>query len=294
MTPQEALAKYALNRSLSGADLREENLYGANLEGANLEGANLSGASLSDANLRNADLRNADLAGADLLGTDLEGANLKGADLSDVRLNGARLRGADLTNVVLRGADLYDANLIGACLLDAEWDRTTVWPKGFTPPPPKGTAMPKKTETKVTTTKKWEVHIEGYHREDGFDSLVYYSDAKTTNAAITEAEILANADGYVVNQRLTEVIDVTGEVAARKAERDAPPAKPKLSFDSRLILIKSLVEASDEELRARERDLVSKLEELAEETRSIEYALKGTRMLFTELRAACAAATEET
>ena len=77
--------------SLSGADLRYENLRGANLSGTNLSSANLSCADLTNANLR---------------GTNLSYTNLSGANLSDANLNGAVLYKADLTDANLKNVDL--------------------------------------------------------------------------------------------------------------------------------------------------------------------------------------------
>lgn len=76
---------------LSGADLRNEDLYGAylarsDLSGANLDGACLRGADLSEANLRRTSFVGADLQCAQLLGSEAHQADFRGADL----------RGADL------------------------------------------------------------------------------------------------------------------------------------------------------------------------------------------------------
>ena len=109
--------------NLGGADLRGADLRGADLRDADLSGADLSGANLSGANLRGADLRWTNLSGADLRGADLSGADLSGADLS-----GADLSGADLSGANLRGADPSGANLS-----EANHDRWTTWPTGFTP-----------------------------------------------------------------------------------------------------------------------------------------------------------------
>ncbi len=87
-------------------------IHGA--EGADLAGRNLSGGDFSGARM----------AGADLHGADLTGANLAGADLT----------GADLSGAILYGTDLTRANLRGADLGDAEYDATTAWPAGFSPP----------------------------------------------------------------------------------------------------------------------------------------------------------------
>jgi len=125
------LSKANLSKAnLSFADLSRAKLSFAVLLGtvllkANLLGADLRGANLSKAVLLKADLSLAKLSGATLLGATLLGANLLGADLNDANLRGADLRGADLNDANLRGADL--SNII--------WDKNTIWPKNFKPPP---------------------------------------------------------------------------------------------------------------------------------------------------------------
>lgn len=119
------------NCDLSGADLKDTNLFGANLTNANLKGAILKGsnlgfanftdADLSGANLENAYLDRATLENTNLAQADLTGANLRNTTIVGVRLNGANLRGANLqqlnlTGASLRGVDLTGANLSGAIL----------------------------------------------------------------------------------------------------------------------------------------------------------------------------------
>ena len=99
---------------LSGANLRDADLYDADLRGANLRGANLS-----DADLRGANLRGANLSSANLRSADLRIANLRGANLSD-----ADLRDANLSSANLRSANLSDANLCNAKLSGAKLPKT--------------------------------------------------------------------------------------------------------------------------------------------------------------------------
>ena len=96
---------------------------------ADLRWANLRWANLRGADLRGADLSEADLSGASLRGADLSWANLSEANLSEATLRGASLDGANLSWANLRGADLRGANLSGAI-----WNKSTIWPAGFTPP----------------------------------------------------------------------------------------------------------------------------------------------------------------
>jgi len=130
---------------LSGADLSEADLSGAFLHGADLSGANLIEARLSRANLSNANLSNAKLRYVDLIEARLRDANLSNANLTSAALWGANLRGANLYGANLSGADFKGANLKGANLYGAKlrdvytswmkYDSSTLWPRGFTPPP---------------------------------------------------------------------------------------------------------------------------------------------------------------
>jgi uncharacterized protein YjbI with pentapeptide repeats len=103
----------ALQRDLTGADLRDRDLSQLHLYGKILSSADLSGEDLSYTVLKSADLRKAMLDGADLTGTDLTGA----------RLQGALLFGTDLRQTELR--DVY--------LSGAKADSSTQWPLGFDP-----------------------------------------------------------------------------------------------------------------------------------------------------------------
>ena len=119
---------------LGGADLRGSNVGGANLENAILEHADLleadlRGANLKDADLERANLEGADLRGVNLIGADLQYAILRGANLERCTLIGANLRGVDLeganlNRALLESANLEGANLVGTTLEGAEMPRT--------------------------------------------------------------------------------------------------------------------------------------------------------------------------
>jgi hypothetical protein len=85
-----------LTPDLSGAILRELNLFEARLSMVCLRGADLSHADLSSSFLQMANLEGAILAGADLSGAKLRRANLGSADLSLTDLLGADLSQAKL------------------------------------------------------------------------------------------------------------------------------------------------------------------------------------------------------
>ena len=91
---------------LSGANLRDADLYDADLRGANLYDADLRWATLRGANLYDANLSCANLSGANL-----RYANLRCANLRDANLSCADLSNADLSNADLRYANLRCAYL---------------------------------------------------------------------------------------------------------------------------------------------------------------------------------------
>jgi uncharacterized protein YjbI with pentapeptide repeats len=107
----------SLNRDLSEADLRRQNLTGGRFEATNLARANLEGCDLSKAHLERADLSGAAFgkpdSGTNLYKAQLREANLRDCDLSGVRggLRPQQLAGADLTGATLPGplAKLFDA-----------------------------------------------------------------------------------------------------------------------------------------------------------------------------------------
>ena len=86
--------------ALSGATLRDANLFTADLRGADLTYANLSYANLNYANLSFAYLNHANLSVAYLSSADLSFADLTGADFTDVRLAYTRFVGNDLSDVL--------------------------------------------------------------------------------------------------------------------------------------------------------------------------------------------------
>lgn len=111
------------------ANFREADLVAVDLAQGRLSSADFRAANAVRAQLERADLRHADLSEANLCG-----ANLKSANLQYARLAGTNLCRADLTAANLCGADLESANMSGALLIHALYDRSTRWPKGFTPP----------------------------------------------------------------------------------------------------------------------------------------------------------------
>ncbi|MCV7074481.1 pentapeptide repeat-containing protein [Mycobacterium szulgai] len=117
------LNKTCLRRAtLDGARLSKANLRGADLRDADLDGANLSG--------RRTDLSNTDLRYTYLDNTNLSEANLSWTDFSEAHFGRTNLSGADLKGADLRGTDLAHTNLS-----NIYYEKSTVWPEHFVPPP---------------------------------------------------------------------------------------------------------------------------------------------------------------
>jgi hypothetical protein len=146
-TAIDAIARRDLKNDRNGqiVDLASTCLLAANLMGLQLVGIRMPFTDLRGASLTGADLHNAILIGATLGGADLSQAKLNSARISGCRCQKADFRDADLRDADLRGADLagadlLGANLEGALLADAKltdiyYDTTTIWPRGFQPPP---------------------------------------------------------------------------------------------------------------------------------------------------------------
>lgn len=104
----------------------------ADLSGTSFAGADLSGSAITGSRLWRAELNNAKLKGVDFTDSELILAGLSGADFA-----GANLLNADLSGSRLYGANLAKTNhLETANLAETCYDETTIWPKGFVPPPP--------------------------------------------------------------------------------------------------------------------------------------------------------------
>jgi uncharacterized protein YjbI with pentapeptide repeats len=108
--------------NMTGADLRESDLYIARQSSTNLSGTDLSedvlrGVDLSRSDLRDANLMNTDLRQAAMIDTDLGNADLRGANLAKADLEGANLEQAKVSqqqlNQVksLRGTTMPDGSI---------------------------------------------------------------------------------------------------------------------------------------------------------------------------------------
>ena len=113
-----------------GGDLTDADLRGFDLVGVDLEGVTLMGADLTDANLEGANLYWCLATDAVFERADLRGVCFRGGQLGKADFRYARLQGADFGGDNLSGRD---ADLTGAALACAEYDASTVFPKGFDP-----------------------------------------------------------------------------------------------------------------------------------------------------------------
>jgi uncharacterized protein YjbI with pentapeptide repeats len=145
-------------RPFAGLDLADMNLAGLYLRGADFSAADLEGAKLNLTDLSapapepkpGPGTPNApgpfgglsfpsgsptDFTGANLCSADLTGANLQGANLTRANLSGADLLVTDLSETTLVGADLTNTQLGQGSMVGVDYDSSTIWPDGFTPPP---------------------------------------------------------------------------------------------------------------------------------------------------------------
>ena len=70
------------------------------------------------------------LSGAKLVGANLSRVNLQRADLGHTDLSRAHMTGVNVNS-----ANLRFANLTGIMMSTCIYDKQTLWPDGFTPPP---------------------------------------------------------------------------------------------------------------------------------------------------------------
>jgi uncharacterized protein YjbI with pentapeptide repeats len=153
--------------SLEEAELTGADLTNASLYRADLSGSDLTGIKLNDAYMVQADLSGSQLGGADLRGAVLYEANLSGADFAGSTYVDAMRAIAEAAAAAERAMEAADRDRDGvpnergfnaedldrdgipsetsdlatrspdelAQVSTACFDETTLWPKGFTPPP---------------------------------------------------------------------------------------------------------------------------------------------------------------
>jgi uncharacterized protein YjbI with pentapeptide repeats len=115
-------------------DLGGVDLSGANLDKLSMWGRELKGANFAQSSLVKAEFWNGKLPAAVFTGANLENARFENAVLDRANFRDANLSGADLSNSKLLGADFTGAKLKDANLHQAQFDESTVLPKGFSPP----------------------------------------------------------------------------------------------------------------------------------------------------------------
>lgn len=131
--PDVQAALTVIGRRNTQRDRQPIYLTGANLRDADLFVADLTAVNFTDANLTHANLGAANLTDA-LLG----GANLSRAFLSHANLTGAELTHANLTHADLTGARLGAADLTHAFLVGALWSQESPVPEGWVRDPGSG------------------------------------------------------------------------------------------------------------------------------------------------------------
>ena len=140
------------NASLDNCDFTLAQMDSVKLADATMTSAKLISATLTDAALVRTDLTNANLRRARCRGAQFRAANLTRATavsalFKDANFSLSILRRAKLSNAYFDGADFYGVEMQGASLRNArgfgtgdfrenEYDSKTVWPSGFSPPPP--------------------------------------------------------------------------------------------------------------------------------------------------------------
>lgn len=144
LTGKERQAVKLTGADLSGVDLTGANLSWVKAERVNFSGTNLTRARLDQARFAHASFVNGNLSDADLrvgvaTNCDFSGAKLvrvkcNQCDFAHATFSGADLTGAQLDVTDLRGTDLSTATLTDVRWDDAQFDKETKWPTGFSIP----------------------------------------------------------------------------------------------------------------------------------------------------------------
>ncbi|MEU1210635.1 pentapeptide repeat-containing protein [Nocardia sp. NPDC005825] len=133
--------------NLTTANFWHARLFDANFIAAHIALSNFSGADLRLASFREAFVEDTlfDCGFSGCTNTDLRGASFDDADLSRSRFNNAKFgcivdpwqnrRCTSMSGAILAGTNLSGVDLTGVDLTNVYFDRDTVWPAGFTPPP---------------------------------------------------------------------------------------------------------------------------------------------------------------
>ncbi len=141
---------------LSGANLNELSMWNRDLKGANFSGSSLEKAEMWCAQCQDANFTGANLQNCELKHSDLKGAMFRDANLTDADLTGTKLPAADFTGAILTNAKLSKA----------QYDGTTIFPAGFTPPAEmiwKGDGLrPGEKKKKVTAAKAGSLDFETF------------------------------------------------------------------------------------------------------------------------------------
>lgn len=114
---------------LRGIDLQQAQLQKLQMWGQDLQGGNFTGSNFQDAELWGAKLQKTNFSDCDLTNTRLEHSHLESAQFTN-----AKLKNTNFSQTKLQGTDFTNTDLASALLEGAQFDQTTKFPTGFTPP----------------------------------------------------------------------------------------------------------------------------------------------------------------
>lgn len=275
----------------SGANLSSINLANADLRNANLAGVDLRGADLRGADLRGVNLEEADLEGANLEGALLDGACLKntriiGVKLSKIALNELEkmqqlqlqaeeglldlrkvnlkyldlrrldLRGVDLTGVDLSGVNLVGVNLTGVKIDPMYLDGTFAFKEGFgrrvdiKKGNTAGLDLTSANQIKANLTELEVLRRKRLARQDE-EQLRVEEISRAAEEMRRREEALAAA--AVISAPVSQNAEAA---AASVPASEEPVSESGLSAELELLRLRRQQQVSEEELKARMKDVV--------------------------------------
>ena len=189
---------------LRGIDLSRAELHKLGMSRRDLKNANFAGSKLLLGEMWSGQFQNANFSKADLTRCDLRNSNLEGANFTDADLSAANLCDTRLSGTNFTGATLKDT-----MLEKAQFDATTVFPIGFTPPD----EMVWKGEGPRPGTKKVRAAKAG---SLDFETFIAKLGNKVEAARMDKAGSMLKAERF---QLFAEVIDnsITGIVKSQSS-----------------------------------------------------------------------------
>ncbi len=113
--------------ALCGLPLKASGTSG-NLEGCPVSGQDFAGNSYTDWTISRTDMTGANFSRTNWSSSSIVYSNLTGANFQDCTMNGVKLNGSNLSGANFGGCSFKNVSLGGA-----SYDKTTVFPEGFTP-----------------------------------------------------------------------------------------------------------------------------------------------------------------